>query len=739
MPNQRPILFLLFFISGFCGLVYQLVWTRMAFASFGIITPVLSVVISVFMLGLSVGAWAGGKWIGVLTRKTGVSAVIFYALSEFIIGLGAFTVPKLFAFGEQVLLRTGSSDSFSYLLLSALVLALAILPWCFFMGTTFPLMMSYVREGDRQSARSFSFLYLANVLGAMAGCLLAAIVLVEIFGFHDTLRVAATGNFVIAIISFWLGQKQRHTSPSPGSLTGSTAAQPTSLPASPSARGPFIRWVLFTTGFVAMAMEVVWMRAFAPVLMTQVYSFALIVATYLGATFIGSWLYRRAVQKNRARSTADLISFLCIAALLPILLTGACLELGRIRGYLYGDLLSMALLLASICPLCAILGYLTPGLVDEYSAGAPDAAGSAYALNVLGCILGPLFASYLLLPNMSERYALILLGLPFLGFFWSCRQQLPRARRLGFGAVSVILLAVSLFGARSFEDYFFKPGVHAEVRRDYAASVVSVGEGLHKRLLVNGVGMTRLTPITKFMAHLPLAFHKGAPQSALIVCFGMGTTYRSALSWNVETTAVELVPSVKEAFGFYFQDAEKFIRDPKGRIVIDDGRRYLKRVQEKYDVIVVDPPPPVEAAGTSLLYSKEFYDVAKLHLKPNAILQTWVPQNITVAAAALRSVCESFPYVRYFSSVEKWGLHVLASMDPIDSCSAAELTSRMPETAKKDLLEWSTSLDLPNYLNTVLSQEYPLQELLDLNPGMRITDDQAYNEYFLLRKWGLWK
>src|ERR1043165_6962311 len=144
--NHRPVLFLLFFLSGFCGLVYQLVWTRMAFASFGIITPVLSVVISVFMLGLSLGAWAGGKWIGALTRRTRLSAATFYALSEFIIGLGAFAVAKLFALGEQLLLRTGSSDSLTYLSLSALVLAISILPWCFFMGATFPLIMAYVRE-----------------------------------------------------------------------------------------------------------------------------------------------------------------------------------------------------------------------------------------------------------------------------------------------------------------------------------------------------------------------------------------------------------------------------------------------------------------------------------------------------------------------------------------------------------------------------------------------------------------
>src|SRR5271168_4825854 len=73
----RHRLFLLFFLSGFCGLVYQVVWTRLAFASFGIITPVLSVVISVFMLGLAIGSWAGGRCIPWLTRRTGRSAAMF--------------------------------------------------------------------------------------------------------------------------------------------------------------------------------------------------------------------------------------------------------------------------------------------------------------------------------------------------------------------------------------------------------------------------------------------------------------------------------------------------------------------------------------------------------------------------------------------------------------------------------------------------------------------------------------
>src|SRR5712671_851860 len=156
----RWFLFVTFFLSGCCALVYQVVWTRLAFAAFGIITPVLSIVISVFMLGLSLGSWGGGKFIGPLVRRTGWSAIIFYGIAEFIIGLGAFLVPKLFSVGERLLLSAGQGNSAVYLTLSALVLAFSILPWCLFMGTTFPLVMAYLKEeGDAQSG-SFSFLYL---------------------------------------------------------------------------------------------------------------------------------------------------------------------------------------------------------------------------------------------------------------------------------------------------------------------------------------------------------------------------------------------------------------------------------------------------------------------------------------------------------------------------------------------------------------------------------------------------
>ncbi len=732
----RRILFLLFFLSGFSSLAYQVIWTRMAFASFGIITPVLSVVLSVFMLGLSVGSWAGGRWISGLVRKTGCSAIVFYAFAELLIGVSAFAVPKLFALGEQVLLAAGQADSLRYLSLSALVLAVAILPWCVCMGTTFPFMMAYIRERDCDDTRSFSFLYLANVLGAMSGTFLTAIVLVELLGFRHTLWLAAAGNFLIVLTAGGLAWVRRGMVTLP-TLTGTEPARSGTISSLPSAgRRSLIRWILFSTGFCAMAMEVVWTRAFTPVLKTQVYSFALIVFTYLGATFLGSWWYRRNLRDGSSCPTAKLIALLMVVVFLPIVINDHRFLQMNILYSIHP--VSAILLLASICPFCAGLGYLTPGLIDEYAAGHPAIAGRAYAINVLGCILGPLFASYVLLPRLSERLALILLGLPFLGFYFLVSKSLSVRQREWAVRAVVVILACALFVSEDYQNCIAGLTPRMETRRDYAASVISVGDGMGMVLLVNGLGMTTLTPITKFMAHLPLAFHEGPPQSALIICFGMGTTYRSALSWNIDTTVVELVPSVPKAFGFFFADAAEVLANPKGRIVIDDGRRFLMRTREKYDVIVIDPPPPLETAGSSLLYSTEFYELAKQHLKPHGILAAWAPagENLTIQAI-VRSIRESFPYVRCFGSAEGWGTHMLASMEPIEPRTAAELAARMPAGAKKDLLEWNPSADLSGYLNLVTSEEAASNEGLNSNPGIRITDDQPYNEYFLLRQAGL--
>ena len=726
----RCAVFLMFLLSGFSGLVYQVVWVRMAFASFGIIIPMLSVVLSVFMLGLSLGAWAGGRSIGFLVRKTGASALWFYAGTELLIGVGAFAVPALFAVEKQLLLSAGEADSTRYLFLSALALGVTILPWCILMGATFPFVMAFIRQQANRNTESFSFLYVANVVGAMAGTLLSAFVLVELLGLRHTLWVAAGSNFTVATMAALLASHSvARIRPAPIAAEIFEAIQPCSPP---HHANRFILSLLFLTGFAALGMEVMWTRAFTPVLGTEVYSFASILFVYLAATFFGASLYRLDLRRNSVRSMAVLLSIISVAVFVPIVLNDLRLFITTSQTLAKW---SGAVVLVSICPFCAALGYLTPRLIDSYGLGDPARAGRAYAVNVLGCILGPLVASYLLLPGVGERIGLVVLGVPFVLLFVLATKSLPAWYRWPNAVLSIALLFCSLTYSVDFARFVVRKSDNTEIRRDYAASVVSTGRGFERQLFVNGMGMTALAPATKFMAHLPLMLHDGESKSVLIICFGMGTTYRSALSWNVDTTAVELVPSVKDAFAFYHADAAQVLKNPKGRIIVDDGRRFLNRTREKFDVIVIDPPPPVEAAGSSLLYSEEFYAASKARLNPNGIIAAWVPVGAPDSGQAiLRSLVNSFPFVRCFVSIENSGVHMLASREPIPNMSAIQATARIPAAAAIDLLEWAPSQDLTSYINEVLSKEFQIETVLNPDSGIRITDDRPYNEYYFLRR-----
>jgi spermidine synthase len=386
---------------------------------------------------------------------------------------------------------------------------------------------------------------------------------------------------------------------------------------------------------------------------------------------------------------------------------------------------------------CMLLGYMTPFIIDHFSLGSASRAGKLYAVNIIGCVLGPLVSGYILLPLFGIKWSFISLSIPFVllftvSFFPGFSTAMGR-REWGVGLAGVLGIIASFVFVETYEDSAIK--AQAEVRRDYTATVISTGSGFEKQLLVNGVGMTNLTPIAKMMAHMPAGFLQVPPENALIICFGMGTTFRSFLSWNIDVTAVELIPSVRDAVSYYHPDAESFLKNPKGEIVIDDGRRYLKRTNKRFDVITIDPPPPVEASASSLLYSIEFYTLIKSRLTEHGILHQWLPggeKNIQEAVA--RSLVLSFPHVRIFTSIEGWGWHFLASMHSIEVPRAEAFIARMPEAARTDFMEWFPDREMQDVVSILLSQEEPLERMLNADVNVRILDDKPFNEYYFLRR-----
>jgi len=517
----------------------------------------------------------------------------------------------------------------------------------------------------------------------------------------------------------------------------------TSLSGAPGARAPEAAipgvpdgattplYALFLTGLTSMGMELVWVRQLTPYLGNVVYTFAVILGGYLAATFVGSALYRRWSRRGGGEAlpalSPRLWALLAMAAMLPLMATDPRLPMPRT--FAGGG----ARALLGIGPFCAALGFITPFLTDRWSKGDPRRVGSAYALNVLGCIVGPLVAAFSLLPALGEGGAIAALAVPLL-VTGGVGALAAGGRALQPAGVAWVLGAAGLIGGtlvttRGFESV--TPG--AVVRRDATATVTAFGTGMNRQLAVNGVSMTGLTPITKVMVHLPLAMRDRPADHVLIICFGMGTSYRSSLSWGVRTTAVELVPSVPPLFGFFHADAAELLASPRDRIVVDDGRRFLERSPDLYDVVVVDPPPPVWAAGSSLLYSREFYDVMRRRLRPNAIVQQWVPGGEPlVVTAFVKALTDTFPHVRLFHSVEGWGYHLLASAEPIPALPAQTLAARLPERAVRDLVEWGPYPTATAQFAALLSRELRLEDTI--RPGVpALTDDRPLNEYFFLR------
>jgi spermidine synthase len=730
--GNRLLAFAAFFASGLCALLYQVIWVRLAFARFGIIMPVVSVVLSVFMAGNAIGAWGGGLLAGRLAARGAHLPLLLYAAAEGVIGVGSLAVPALFTAGQSLMLGLDGMDSIPYLLLSAVALGVALLPWCVMMGATYPLMMAFLKRAEpAASARSFSLLYLANVIGAMTGAFASAFVLVEKIGFAGTLAVGGALNLAIAAGCAWRALAIRR---SPTAAVTGTGAGPAGGP-----RGlGTVETILFTTGFTTLALEIVWTRMFTPALKTTVYAFAGLLIVYLAATWMGSSVYRSDLSRNRVLPLHTLLGAAMITVFLPALMNDP-------RWFFYTGRLGQAISsLASIVPFCIVLGYLTPRLIDEGAAGAPAAAGRLYACNIIGCILGPLAASYLLLPIFGAKHTLAILGIPYVLLFLSLSAPMRHRARAAAAFAGVILLVLSGTAVINMEAPFPKGLV--QVRRDYAATVTYGGRGnAGKFLLVDGVGITNLTPVTKNMAHLPLIMLPRPPESGLVICFGMGTTWRSLMSWGIEATAVELVPSVRDAFPYFHSDAGSLMEEPRGRIVIDDGRRFLMRTDRRFDVITIDPPPPVEASGSSLLYSDEFYRLARARLTDGGILQQWSPISAAdggqvdsgILVAIARSITDAFPHVRAFASIEGWGVHFLASDAPISVPSPEEAAARLPADARADFLEWFANDDATVPLALMTRREIRLDDLLRDHPRVRITDNRPFNEYFLLRRLGL--
>jgi len=279
-----------------------------------------------------------------------------------------------------------------------------------------------------------------------------------------------------------------------------------------------------------------------------------------------------------------------------------------------------------------------------------------------------------------------------------------------------------------------------ESREDEIASVQAGQDLATPELWVGGTSMTLLTVDAKLMPILPLIARPDS-QRALVVAFGMGTAFRTALIAGLRTDAVELVPSVPKMFRYYYDDADQVLANPNGKVVIADGRNHLELVDEHFDIILTDPPPPIQSSGVSVISSLEYYEAGRDHLTDGGVMMQWTPYGTTESDLKehIRTFASVFPHVTAVRGSGGYGFYMLGSAQPIPLDPAAARAVLERPGVLEDI---SSAYDSPEstvdgWLAEIARQTWLVDDAVRAytGDGPMITDDQPRPEYFLLREW----
>src|SRR5512132_2301347 len=402
-PSLRGVVLALFVASGAAGLIYQVVWSRELVLVFGNTTQAVATIVTAFMAGLGFGSLVGGR-----LADTSARPLRLYGLVELAVAAMAALLPLAFhglaevyrGVWPSLVERPGQLAGVRFALAVA-----AVAPVTFLMGMTLPLLTRYlVRTLDEAGAR-LGELYAANTIGAMAGTLLAGFVLIELLGLRLTSSLAVLLNVAAGTGALLLS---RRWEAGPGA-TGTPAADRVRPPRPEVPRDfrPRRRIVLaatFVSGFVSLALEVLWTRMLAEGTGSSIYIFTTILAIFLLGIALGSFLYRR-YSRPRGERLGTL--GLCLAGVGILAQTTVVLGSGVV-GHVPFVVRTVVLLPATV-----LMGYAFPlagRLVTPSAEAAGGSVGLLYAANTAGSILGSFSAAFILAGTIGTNGSILLLG-----------------------------------------------------------------------------------------------------------------------------------------------------------------------------------------------------------------------------------------------------------------------------------------------------------------------------------------
>ncbi len=756
-PTRIPIVILLIFVvSGAAGLIDEIVWSRQLVLVFGNTTQAVSAILTGFFGGITLGSLVGGR---IADRVR--SPLRMYGLLEVVLVVVVLATPVTFRLIDDVYRAIYPSLEGKSQLLVLVRMGLAILalaPATVMMGATLPTLTRYLTRGGHLST-AFGKLYAANTIGAIAGTLAAGLVLVELLGLTGALVVGAGCSGIAGLSALAWDRVRGHDRFVGGGGTRVPAPRSAVEGAGPGRIGMALT-VAFVSGLTSLGYQVLWTRMLASGSGNSTYVFTVILALFLVGLAIGAVIFD--IVRPRLENPMQMLAVgqVVIAALVMLGLVGILqrptiidpMRPLEVMESLFGEAIPVVLLTT------IFLGLTFPAasaLLPSDPNHSGRSAGTFLAINTVGAITGSFVVPFALIPTLGSPRAIVLLALINLltGAAIALRGPNPvrsvgNTVRLSVIPLVALAIGVATVGLAVIPGALVEPNVARlqalngtlfDGTEDEIATVEAGQVRSSPELWVAGTSMTLLTADAKLMPILPL-IARPASRDALLVAFGMGTAYRAALIAGLRTDVVELVPSVPRMFHFYYPDADAVLANPNGRVIIADGRNHLELTDKRYDIIVTDPPPPIESSGASVISSLEYYQAGRDHLTLHGVMMQWVPWGATVNEyrAHIRTFLSVFPDVTIVFGPVGYGTYLMGSDAPIrlepDSIRAVlrrpgvleDLSSAFDSPAHT-IDEWIAKIHDVSWISGPAVAAFA-------GTGPLVTDDHPLPEYYLIRR-----
>ncbi len=654
----RKLLFAIFTVSGFAGLIYESIWSHYLKLFLGHAAYAQTLVLAIFMGGMAIGSW-------IMSRASAriPNLLLGYALIEGLIGLLGLVFHRtsivVTSWAFDVLLP--AVDSVGAAQLSKWTLAtVLILPQSVLLGMTFPLMSgAVVRRYPQRSGQTLAMLYFTNSLGAALGVLVSGFYLIGAVGLPGTIMTAGLLNIALALTVWGITKYQPQPEPAtpPPQIVASTQPELRNI----------VRWMLIgaaVTGSAAFLYEIAWIRMLSLVLGSSTHSFELMLSAFiLGIALGGLWINRRIDGlRNPTRYLGGILFVMAIVALVSLPVYNASFDLmayayqmfsSTTQGYVGFNIAGHVIAMLVMIPTTFFCGMTLPIMTNVLlrSGTGERAIGAIYAWNTAGAIVGVVVAVHVLMPTIGVKGIVIsgailqlVLGTAYLASASGTTNARSVALPAALGAAAVVAtIGLVVLDPAKLTSGVFRRGTP---RHDSSVKVLFLEHGKTATVsLVDADGVVSIATNGKPDAAIEMRHEKASPDEITMVLagalpiavhpnpvhvanIGIGsglTTHVLLASDRVrEVDSVEIEPLMaKAARAGFMPKVQRTFLDPRSHIYFEDAKTFFAVHRKKYDVIVSEPSNPW-VSGVSTLFSDEFYAHLTRYLEEDGILVQWI-------------------------------------------------------------------------------------------------------------------